>query len=142
MCVHVRSSRAKREESPFKGIDEYSTTRAFCCGAFRTFEKGQSLQLDVLVVPVPGAALRLLGLLLERPLGEGVDPIDEGRRRHCVQDIPCVSDSLSSNIYTGVSHSRAQSHSISPLKGRRQIVYTLVGIIYPVLIDGLFMNDF
>lgn len=46
-----------------------------------TFEQGQRLQLDVLRVAVPGAALRLLGLLLERPLRERVNAVDE-RARH------------------------------------------------------------
>lgn len=46
-----------------------------------TFEGRQRLQLDILRVPVPRAALRLLRLLLERSLGERIDAVDE-RRRH------------------------------------------------------------
>lgn len=43
-----------------------------------TFEQRQLLELDILRVAVAGGALRLLGLLLEGSLGEGVYPVHEG----------------------------------------------------------------
>lgn len=53
------------------------------CKSSLTFQQGKGLQLDVLRIPVPRAALRLLRLLFQRPLGKRIDPIDERRRRHC-----------------------------------------------------------
>lgn len=47
-----------------------------------TSELRQLLKLDVLGVTIAGRALRLLGLLLERPLGEGVYPVHKIPRRH------------------------------------------------------------
>lgn len=43
-----------------------------------TFEQWQLLKLDILRVAIAGGALRLLGLLLEGSLGEGVYPVHEG----------------------------------------------------------------
>lgn len=47
-----------------------------------TFEQRQLLELDILRVAIAGGALRLLGLLLEGSLGEGVYPVHEGPWRH------------------------------------------------------------
>ncbi|KYB26643.1 hypothetical protein TcasGA2_TC033586 [Tribolium castaneum] len=74
--------------SPFRGGQGSprgsmpAVSRDLALGPPPTFEQRQRLQLHVLRVPVPGAALRLFRLLLERALGEGIDPIDERRGRH------------------------------------------------------------
>lgn len=47
-----------------------------------TFKQWQLLELNILRVAIAGRALRLLGLLLEGSLGEGVYPVHEGPWRH------------------------------------------------------------
>lgn len=92
-----------------------------------TFKERQSLELDILAVPIPGATLALLRLLLKRPLRERVNAIDE-RTRH-----PGVFSNLRGDAFDttpGDTHQGAHLLKEAHLhhrrtKHRRPLAYTI-----------------